>query len=311
MEDCFSLASGGVSSAWLWDETQAIPIRSGIIYANAWLQQLSSLLIAAPMSILSMCKRRFSLASLAMTLLAGVVVPQTSAQSFNVLYTFHSSDGAHPETGLTMDRGGTLYGTTVYGGSGGSVSSCAYQEGCGVIFQLVHRGSEWILNPLHRFTGGSDGSGPGGRVLFGPGGLPYGTATAGGARKRLCPQGCGTVFTLRPSGKALRGMAAKTSLIAFGVVPSLCSLITSPASSTTQYQLKRSPKSNPIVNFRLKFLLLTVAAVLLFFIAGLLYLLRFERVDNLGAYSIPSETGLLIPSDFANNALARFTAAPL
>ncbi len=29
------------------------------------------------------------------------------------------------------------------------------------------------------------------------------------------------------------------------------------------------------------------------------YLLRFERVDNLGAYSIPSEIGLLIPSDFA------------
>jgi hypothetical protein len=27
--------------------------------------------------------------------------------------------------------------------------------------------------------------------------------------------------------------------------------------------------------------------VLTFFIAGLLYLLRFERVDNLGAYSIP------------------------
>jgi len=29
---------------------------------------------------------------------------------------------------------------------------------------------------------------------------------------------------------------------------------------------------------------------------GLLYLLRFESVDNWGAYSIPSETGLLIPS---------------
>jgi len=27
--------------------------------------------------------------------------------------------------------------------------------------------------------------------------------------------------------------------------------------------------------------------MLTFFIAGLLYLLRFERVDNLGAYSIP------------------------
>jgi hypothetical protein len=37
-------------------------------------------------------------------------------------------------------------------------------------------------------------------------------------------------------------------------------------------------------------------AVLTFFIAGLLYLLCFKHVDNLGAYSIPSETGLLIPS---------------
>jgi hypothetical protein len=41
--------------------------------------------------------------------------------------------------------------------------------------------------------------------------------------------------------------------------------------------------------------------VLIFLIAGLLYLLRFERVDNLGAYSIPSETGLLIPSGFDND----------
>jgi hypothetical protein len=36
-----------------------------------------------------------------------------------------------------------------------------------------------------------------------------------------------------------------------------------------------------------------ISKVLSFFIAGLLYLLRFERVDTLGAYSIPSETGLL------------------
>jgi hypothetical protein len=28
--------------------------------------------------------------------------------------------------------------------------------------------------------------------------------------------------------------------------------------------------------------------------------LCFEHVDNLGAYSIPSETGLLIPSDFVH-----------
>jgi len=45
-----------------------------------------------------------------------------------------------------------------------------------------------------------------------------------------------------------------------------------------------------------QFLLALAATVLTFFIAGLLYLLPFERVDNLGAYSIPLETGLLIPS---------------
>jgi hypothetical protein len=49
-----------------------------------------------------------------------------------------------------------------------------------------------------------------------------------------------------------------------------------------------------------KFLVNFPAALLIFFIAGLLYLLRFERVDNLGAYGIPSETGLLIPSGYTS-----------
>src|SRR6266480_6017999 len=67
--------------------------------------------------------------------------------------------------------------------------------------------------------------------------------------------------------------------------------------SNMQYQLDRSPGSNPIVSLcSEKFLICFAAAVLTFFIAGLLYLLCFEHVDNLGAYSMPSETGLLIPS---------------
>jgi hypothetical protein len=87
-----------------------------------------------------------------------------------------------------------------------------------------------------------------------------------------------------------------TSCMAFGVVPNFCSSSTAPDPSNMQYQLDRSPRSNPIVSFRSpKSLVCFVAAVLTFFIAGLLYLLCFEHVDNLGAYSIPSETGLLIP----------------
>jgi hypothetical protein len=41
--------------------------------------------------------------------------------------------------------------------------------------------------------------------------------------------------------------------------------------------------------------------VLIFFIAGLLISLRLERVDNLGAYRIPPETGILIPSGFVSH----------
>src|SRR4029077_8575010 len=99
----------------------------------------------------------------------------------------------------------------------------------------------------------------------------------------------------------LRGIPPNASFMAFGVVPSFCSSSNSPASFSTQYQLDRSPRSNPIVSFcSEKFLICFAAAVLTFFIAGLLYLLCFKHVDNLGAYSIPSETGLLIPSGYAN-----------
>src|ERR1700688_1372430 len=87
----------------------------------------------------------------------------------------------------------------------------------------------------------------------------------------------------------------------FGSRASFCSSSTSPASSSTQYQLERSPRSRPIVSFFPEiFLLCFTATVLIFFIAGLLYLLCLKHVDNLGAYSIPSETGLLIPSVYIN-----------
>ena len=39
-----------------------------------------------------------------------------------------------------------------------------------------------------------------------------------------------------------------------------------------------------------------------------MYLLCFEHVDNLGAYSIPSETGLLIPSDYITYPFGRTAA---
>src|SRR5207245_5354048 len=73
----------------------------------------------------------------------------------------------------------------------------------------------------------------------------------------------------------------------------------------------RSPRSKPTVSFcSEKFLISFAAAVLTFFIAGLLYLLCFEHVDNLGAYSIPSEAGLLIPSVNVNHELESHAPDP-
>jgi hypothetical protein len=95
-----------------------------------------------------------------------------------------------------------------------------------------------------------------------------------------------------------RDDAPNTSLSAFAVVLTFCSSSTAPDSSSTQYQLERSPRSSPTVNFCSEiFLLAFVAMVLTFFLAGLLYLLCLEHVDNLGAYTASRpETDLLIPS---------------
>jgi len=57
-------------------------------------------------------------------------------------------------------------------------------------------------------------------------------------------------------------------------------------------------QSSPTVNLCCEIFLLAFAiAVLIFFIAGLLYLLCLKHVDNLGATASRPETGLLIPSD--------------
>src|ERR1700719_1342267 len=95
----------------------------------------------------------------------------------------------------------------------------------------------------------------------------------------------------------LRGIFPKVCFIASGVVGSFCSKRTWPASSITQKNDQRSPRSKPIVSFcSLKISLLNACTVLVFFIAGLLSVaLRARR--PLGAYRIPPETGLLIPSD--------------
>jgi uncharacterized repeat protein (TIGR03803 family) len=101
----------------------------------------------------------------------------------SVLYSFDCyGTGKTPYGGVTFDRKGNLYGTTVSGGSGGSCGS----TGCGVVFQLTPQAED----VLHSFTGGNDGFGPGGSVAIDSTGHLYGTTPDGGANAE------GTVFEL-------------------------------------------------------------------------------------------------------------------
>lgn len=95
----------------------------------------------------------------------------------SVLYDFSGGfDGKNPYGGVSFDGNGNLFGTTVAGGVGGFCTG----DGCGVVFELTNNGGTWTEIPVYNFTGGDDGFGPGGGVVFDPAGNLYGTTPDGG-----------------------------------------------------------------------------------------------------------------------------------
>jgi len=137
-----------------------------------------------------------AIAASAIAILMLVAASEAQAQTFTILHTFSGPDGDNPEAGLTMDQAGNLYGTA-YGG--GNYSGVCQGVGCGVVFKMTRHGSEWILNPLYKFSG-QDGSNPAARVLFGPDGNLYGTTLSGGASN------FGVVFRLQPPPTACKAV---------------------------------------------------------------------------------------------------------
>jgi len=116
-----------------------------------------------------------------------------------VLYRFTgASDGAAPGGDLVFDHAGAIYGATFYGGLLGA--DC-YREGCGVVYKLAPSNGRWTETALYSFTGGSDGGGPSGGVIFDQAGNLYGAAFYGGASNcGYQDSDCGTVYQLVPSG---------------------------------------------------------------------------------------------------------------
>ena len=120
--------------------------------------------------------------------------PATTGWQETVLYSFTSgADGGQPYGGVTLDAEGNLYGTAVVGGSGNG-GPCV-DGGCGVVWKLTKGpGGAWAHSVLHDFSGGDDGYGPGGPVVFDAFGNLYGTTATGGA------YGLGVVYQLVPDG---------------------------------------------------------------------------------------------------------------
>jgi len=119
----------------------------------------------------------------------GTVFKVTTAGVEKVLHSFQGgTDGLEPKASL-VNVGGTLYGTTFYGGNGGPC--------CGTVFKITTAGAKTVL---HSFQGGSDGENPQ-TGLINVGGTLYGTTNIGGTGN--CngqDPGCGTVFKITTAG---------------------------------------------------------------------------------------------------------------
>jgi uncharacterized repeat protein (TIGR03803 family) len=118
----------------------------------------------------------------------GTVFKITPLGVEHVIYSFvGGSDGAFPQ-GRLINVGGTLYGTTSYGGGTGCPSGG--NNGCGTVFKVTHLGVEHVL---HSFAGGNDGANPNGGLLN-VGGTLYGATNGDGTGTGCGEINCGTVF---------------------------------------------------------------------------------------------------------------------
>jgi uncharacterized repeat protein (TIGR03803 family) len=111
-----------------------------------------------------------------------------------VLHRFaEGADGELPIGGLTFDQAGSLYGTTL---TGGSVKTGLW---LGVVFELTPLGNgSWKEKILHAFPDpfSVEGGEPQSGVIFDEAGNLYGTTLFGGNLSRCGNAGCGVVFEL-------------------------------------------------------------------------------------------------------------------
>ncbi len=188
---------------------------------------------------------------------AGEVFKINCTGKLTTLYSFCSesgcTDGEYPLAGLALGSDGNLYGTTQYGGAGGS--DCG---SCGTVFKITPTGT---LTTVHSFSAtNGDGAYPLAALIQDTNGSFYGTTTAGGS------DGPGIVFsfsvglgpfvetqttsgkvgaTVKILGKQLTGATGVTfnsTAAVFTVVSSSLITTTVPADATTGFVTVTTPK---------------------------------------------------------------------
>jgi uncharacterized repeat protein (TIGR03803 family) len=116
----------------------------------------------------------------------------------NVFYFLEGGDGIYPDSSLTMDAKGNMYGTTYYGGSGEACSG-----GCGTVYKLTAgKNFTYTQSVIYSFQAGTkDGQNPyyGAGVTLDAKGNLYGTTLYGGSTENA-----GTVYELKPSGSGYK-----------------------------------------------------------------------------------------------------------
>jgi uncharacterized repeat protein (TIGR03803 family) len=113
----------------------------------------------------------------------GTLFKITTNGVLTMLFNFHFTDGSEPATRLIQADDGTLYGTTLVGGS---TNGHFGTLGFGTVFRITTNGVFTSLVLFH----GTNGSIPFGPLLMGPDGNLYGTTLQGGTG------GGGTIFRI-------------------------------------------------------------------------------------------------------------------
>jgi uncharacterized repeat protein (TIGR03803 family) len=122
---------------------------------------------------------------------------RNGAWILSTLYNFTGGgDGEEPQNGVVFGHDGSLYGTTLYGGSAGDGTIFKLQPSPTICHSIL---CPWDETVVHSFAGGTDGAEPSSGVSFDAAGNFYGTTQMGGAGMYCGQAGCGVVYKFAPA----------------------------------------------------------------------------------------------------------------